>query len=80
VRAIEPALARLETPTLIAWGTGDTFFDVSPACWLRDAIAGAERVAEIDGGRLFWPRERASELVALAREHWSTHPPAQASV
>jgi pimeloyl-ACP methyl ester carboxylesterase len=78
--AVEPLLATLDTPTLIAWGTGDTFFDVSLAYWLRDAIARAERVVEIDDGKLFWPAERASELVALLREHWAAHAPLQPSV
>jgi pimeloyl-ACP methyl ester carboxylesterase len=71
--AVEPQLAALEIPTLIAWGTGDVFFDVKWAYWLRDAIAGARKVVEIAGGRLFWPDERADELVPHLREHWATH-------
>ena len=35
--AAEPALARLDVPTLIVWGTGDEFFELSWAYWLRDA-------------------------------------------
>jgi pimeloyl-ACP methyl ester carboxylesterase len=70
--AAEPGLAALDVPTLIAWGTGDVFFDVSWAYWLNDAIKGADGVVEIPGGKLFWPDERAAELVPLLRRHWGS--------
>jgi pimeloyl-ACP methyl ester carboxylesterase len=72
--AIEPALARLHVPTLIVWGTGDKFFRRKWAYWLRDTIPGATDVVEIDGARLFFPDERATELTAALRRHWDTHP------
>jgi pimeloyl-ACP methyl ester carboxylesterase len=72
--AIEPALARLQVPTLIVWGTGDKFFHRKWAYWLRDTIPGASDVVEIDGGRLFFPDERASEFTAALRRHWDKHP------
>jgi pimeloyl-ACP methyl ester carboxylesterase len=72
--AIEPALARLQVPTLIVWGTGDIFFRRKWAYWLRDTIPGATEVLEIDGARLFFPDERATELTAALRRHWDTHP------
>jgi pimeloyl-ACP methyl ester carboxylesterase len=72
--AIEPALARLQVPTLIVWGTGDTAFRLKWAYWLRDTIPGATEVVEIDGGRLFFPDERATELTAALRRHWANHP------
>jgi pimeloyl-ACP methyl ester carboxylesterase len=72
--AAEPALARLQAPTLIVWGTGDKFFDRKWAYWLRETIPGATDVVEIDGGRLFFPDERASELTAALRQHWDAHP------
>lgn len=72
--AAEPALARLQVPTLIVWGTGDNFFRPKWAYWLRDTIPGATSVVEIDGGRLFFPDERATELTAALRYHWNTHP------
>jgi pimeloyl-ACP methyl ester carboxylesterase len=72
--AIEPALARLQVPTLIVWGTSDIFFRRKWAYWLRDTIPGATDVIEIDGGRLFFPDERATELTAALRCHWDTHP------
>ena len=72
--AIEPALARLEVPTLIVWGTGDTAFRLKWAYWLRDTIRGPTEVVEIDGARLFFPDERATELTAALRRHWDDHP------
>jgi pimeloyl-ACP methyl ester carboxylesterase len=72
--AAEPALARLEVPTLIVWGTGDSFFERRWGYWLRDIIPGATGVVEIDGARLFFPDERAAELTAALRRHWDAHP------
>jgi pimeloyl-ACP methyl ester carboxylesterase len=74
LRAAGPALARLEVPTLIVWGTGDRFFDRKWAYWLRDTIPGATDVIEIDGARLFFPDERAAELTAALRRHWAVRP------
>jgi len=71
--AAEPALARLQVPTLIVWGTNDVFFRTKWAYWLRDTIPGATEVVEIDGGRLFFPDERADELTAALRRHWEAH-------
>lgn len=72
--AAEPALSRLQVPTLIVWGTGDRAFRTKWAYWLRDTIPGATEVVEIDGGRLFFPDERAGELTAALRRHWAAHP------
>ena len=72
--AAEPALRRLQVPTLIVWGTGDIFFRRKWAYWLRDTIPGATEVVEIDKGRLFFPDERAAELTAALRRHWDAHP------
>jgi pimeloyl-ACP methyl ester carboxylesterase len=72
--AVEPALARLQVPTLIVWGTADRAFRLKWAYWLRDTIPGATEVVEIDGGRLFFPDERADELTAALRRHWDAHP------
>ena len=69
--AVEPDLSRLEVPTLIAWGTGDPFFELSWAYWLKDLIPGATGVVEIEGGRLFFPDERSGELVSSLRQHWA---------
>ena len=72
--AAEPALARLQVPTLIVWGTGDKFFRPKWAYWLRDTIPGAADVVEIDGARLFFPDERATEFTAALRRHRDTNP------
>lgn len=72
--AIEPALARLQVPTVIVWGTDDKFFHRKWAYWLRDAIPGANEVVEVGGARLFFPDERAAEFTAVLRRHWDSHP------
>jgi len=71
--AVEPALRRLTVPTLIVWGTGDVFFRLRRAHKLRDTIPGATEVVTIDGGRLFFPDERAADLVTHLRAHWTAH-------
>jgi pimeloyl-ACP methyl ester carboxylesterase len=71
LRAAEPGLRALDVPTLIAWGTGDDFFDVRWAHWLRDTIPGAHEVVEIADGRLFFPHERAADLAPHIRHHWT---------
>jgi len=72
--AVEPALARLQVPTLIVWGTSDIFFRRKWAYWLRDTIPGATEVVELSGARLFFPDERATEFTAALRRHWNAHP------
>ena len=68
--AIEPQLKELETPTLLVWGTGDPFFDLSWARWLRDTIPGVTEIVEIEGAKLFFPDERAADLIPHLRRHW----------
>jgi pimeloyl-ACP methyl ester carboxylesterase len=69
---LKPGLERVEVPTLIVWGTGDRFFPVRLAHWLRDTIPGTREVVEVEGGALFWPGERPDELVPHLRRHWAT--------
>ncbi|HEX6460298.1 MAG TPA: alpha/beta hydrolase [Thermoleophilaceae bacterium] len=73
--AVEPALRTLDVPTLVVWGTGDIFFKLEWAHWLRATIPGATEVVEIAGGRLFFPDERADEFVPHLRRHWSGQRP-----
>ncbi len=68
--AAEPQLRRLTAPTLVVWGTGDIFFGIEWAHWLRDTIAGADRVIELPDAKLFFPEERPEELAEALREHW----------
>jgi pimeloyl-ACP methyl ester carboxylesterase len=77
--AVEPQLRQLRAPTLIVWGTGDVFFEPSWAYWLRDAIPGATEVVEIEGGKLFFPDERADEFAPHLLRHWAAHAPEPAS-
>jgi pimeloyl-ACP methyl ester carboxylesterase len=72
--AVEPALRELTVPTLVVWGTGDQFFELSWAHWLRDTIPGVTEVVELPGARLFFPDERADELVPLLGSHWAAQP------
>jgi pimeloyl-ACP methyl ester carboxylesterase len=67
---IAPLLRKLDVPTLIVWGTGDAFFPVAWAYWLKGAIPGARRVVELEGAKLLFPEERPGELVEALREHW----------
>ncbi|HTX27000.1 MAG TPA: alpha/beta hydrolase [Streptosporangiaceae bacterium] len=78
LRAVMPQLRELSVPTLMVWGTGDTFFDVSAAYWLRDTIPGATGVVTVDGARLFFPEERPMDLVPHLERHWAAAPAARA--
>jgi pimeloyl-ACP methyl ester carboxylesterase len=71
--AVEPLLAQLEVPTQVIWGTGDIFFEPFWAERLRAMIPGVERVSEIEGAMLFYPDERADELIPLLRSFWESH-------
>lgn len=68
---IRPLLGALTVPTAIVWGTGDIFFRRQWADWLVDLIPGATGVVEVPGGRLFYPDERAAELVDALEAHWA---------
>jgi pimeloyl-ACP methyl ester carboxylesterase len=74
--AIAPLLAELRAPTMVAWGTGDSFFAEEWADRLESMIPGVERVVLVPGAMLFWPDERASDLVPLLRDFWAAHPDA----
>ncbi|HJY65584.1 MAG TPA: alpha/beta hydrolase [Streptosporangiaceae bacterium] len=71
LQAVMPQLGELTVPTLVVWGTGDAFFDVSWAYWLRDTIPGTTRVITVDGARLFFPEERPMDLVPHLEQHWA---------
>jgi pimeloyl-ACP methyl ester carboxylesterase len=69
-REIEPLLRKLTAPTLIVWGTGDQFFPLKWAYWLKGVIPGAREVVELEGAKLFFPEERPDELANAIRAHW----------
>jgi pimeloyl-ACP methyl ester carboxylesterase len=72
--AVRDDLARFDRPTLIAWGTGDDFFDVRWAHWLAETIPGTVRCVELDGAKLFFPLERPAFTEEL-RAFWSEEVP-----
>jgi pimeloyl-ACP methyl ester carboxylesterase len=71
--AIESKLKALQSPTLIAWGTDDIFFDVKWSHWLANSIPGTRRRVELEGGRIFFPEERWEEFNKELRAHWQAH-------
>ena len=70
---VQPMLAQLPAPAQVAWGTADVFFGPEWAERLRDLIPTVERVTLVPGAMLFWPDERAAELVPLLRDFWEAH-------
>jgi pimeloyl-ACP methyl ester carboxylesterase len=78
LQAVTPQLRQLAVPTLIVWGTGDEFFDVAWAYWLRDTIPGSTRVVTVDRARLLFPDERPMDLVPHLEQHWAAVRPARA--
>src|SRR6185437_7358264 len=76
IDAVGRSLRALNTPTLLAWGTGDETFGIKWAYHLRDMIPGAKEVIEIDGAKLFFPEERPDDLVPHLRRHWGREVPA----
>jgi hypothetical protein len=40
---------------------------------LETMIPGVERVVLVPGAMLFWPDERAADLVPLLRDFWAAH-------
>jgi pimeloyl-ACP methyl ester carboxylesterase len=71
--AVEPLLAELRAPVQVAWGTGDAFFGPEWAERLAEMIPGVERVTLVPEAMLFWPDERATDLVRLLRDFWDAH-------
>ena len=71
--AVAPLLAELQAPVQVAWGTADVFFEPAWAERLRELIPATERVTLVPDAMLFWPDERAAELVALLRDFWAAH-------
>lgn len=70
---VTPQLAELKAPTQIAWGTADIFFETKWAERLRELIPATERVTLVPDAKLFWPDERAADLVVLLRDFWEAH-------
>jgi pimeloyl-ACP methyl ester carboxylesterase len=71
--AVAPLLAELQAPVQVAWGTADVFFEPAWAERLRELIPATERVTLVPDAMLFWPDERAADLVPLLRDFWAAH-------
>jgi pimeloyl-ACP methyl ester carboxylesterase len=78
--AVKAGLKNITIPTFIVWGTGDIFFEVEWAYWLRDHIPGAMEVVELDGAKLLFPAERPDEFVLHLRRFLDEHSPIPAAM
>lgn len=67
-------LKKLPIPVAIFWGLADTFFSVKDARWLRDELSSVKVFVEIEGAKLFFPEERATDFAALLRRFWQSIP------
>lgn len=71
--AIEDGLRKVQTPTLIAWGTDDVYFPLEWSHWLAQTIPGTTRRLELEGARIFFPEERWNQFNVQLRTHWLEH-------
>ena len=69
--AIEAELKKLQSPTLVVWGTDDIYFDVKWGDWLAATIPGTSRSVRFQGARIFFPEERSEAFNRELRNHWS---------
>ncbi len=68
---IEKQLAKVQAPTLVAWGTDDIYFDLKWSHWLQKTIPGTRRRVEFESARIFFPEERADEFNDELKAHWT---------
>lgn len=68
--AIESKLRELKVPTMVLWGSGDVFFELKWAYWLRDTIPGVTKVVELRGARIFFAEERPEQVCRELSMHW----------
>lgn len=68
--AVEAELHALPIPALVVWGTDDRFFPTMWARWLCDTLPRVTGPIYIEGGRLFFPDERAAELTEHLITFW----------
>jgi pimeloyl-ACP methyl ester carboxylesterase len=69
--SLKSRLAALDVPTAVIWGDADIFFGPEWAHWLCELIPGCDSVTWLAGAKLFFPDDRASDLVPLLRSHWA---------
>lgn len=68
---IADQLANLNIPVLVVWGTGDIFFDLTGAHWLKTTLPDVRDVTILEGGALLLPSERADEVNTAIRGFWN---------
>jgi pimeloyl-ACP methyl ester carboxylesterase len=73
--AIEDRLKKFTAPTMILWGTGDVFFPLKLAHWLKKTIPGAREVIEVPGALLFFPEEYPELVSEKLRTLWASTTP-----
>jgi pimeloyl-ACP methyl ester carboxylesterase len=73
LKEVAPLLSQLQAPVQLAWGTADVFFPPACAERLKRLIPATERVILVADAMLFWPDERAADLVPLLRDFWAAH-------
>ncbi|WP_109354737.1 alpha/beta fold hydrolase [Sphingorhabdus sp. EL138] len=66
----EPQLKELKTPSLLVWGTEDSYFGLPWAFWLRDTLGGSVTLVEIERGGLFIQMERTHEVSEAINLFW----------
>ena len=71
---VESRLRQLQAPTLIVWATDDVYFPTKWADWLAETIPGAKKPVTLEGARIFFPEERATEFNRLLRDHLTSVP------
>jgi pimeloyl-ACP methyl ester carboxylesterase len=71
---VESRLRQLQAPTLIVWATDDVYFPTKWADWLAGTIPGAKKPVTVEGARIFFPEERATEFNRLLRDHLTSVP------
>jgi pimeloyl-ACP methyl ester carboxylesterase len=71
--AVAPLLGQMQVPVQLAWGTADIFFPPSWTERMCELLPSTERVTLVPDAMLFWPDERAADLVPLLRDFWAAH-------
>ncbi len=70
---VAPLLQKMRVPVQLAWGTADIFFPPSWTERMRELLPSTERVTLVPDAMLFWPDERAADLIPLLRDFWADH-------
>ena len=69
--ALEPALRRLQAPTLVIWADADVFFDSRSKHWLEQSIPGFRKLISVPEAKLFFPEERPALVAGALNEFWA---------